>query len=104
MSLPEIIYVEDPEVFDGMGFWQESEAANLTRYVKAKENLLTLMKSSLMISGFLSWLTAMLLLFQLITGFFSDALSVGFVLAPMITLPFMLIIDLLVWFFWKRWK
>jgi len=32
---PERIWAEMPEVFDGMGFWQEHKSADLMEYVRA---------------------------------------------------------------------
>lgn len=35
MDAPERIWVEEPEVFDGMGFWQETQSADLRPYTRA---------------------------------------------------------------------
>lgn len=34
MTAPDFIWAEEPAVFDGMGFWQESESADLVQYVR----------------------------------------------------------------------
>ena len=34
-NMPERIWVEEPEIFDGMGFWQERQSAGLVQYVRA---------------------------------------------------------------------
>ncbi len=33
--IPERMWAEMPEVFDGMGFWQESQSADLVQYIRA---------------------------------------------------------------------
>jgi hypothetical protein len=34
MTAPEKIWVEEPEIFDGMGFWQERQSADLIQYTR----------------------------------------------------------------------
>lgn len=35
MTAPDKIWVEEPEIFDGMGFWQETKSADLVQYTRA---------------------------------------------------------------------
>ena len=35
MDTPETAWLEEPEIFDGMGFWQETQSADLVEYVRA---------------------------------------------------------------------
>jgi len=35
MTAPERIWAEMPEIFDGMGFWQENKSADLVEYIRA---------------------------------------------------------------------
>jgi len=35
MTAPEVIFAEQPDIFDGMGFWHEDQHPSRTEYIRA---------------------------------------------------------------------